>query len=449
MTYRNIFAFSPPPRPRPREWIFIALVAVVAVVYLPIVVRRTVVHGYGDAQVFFRAGWAIWTGYPLYTVTDNHGWTYHYPPTFALLMGPFANPLPGYPQPAWAMPYVASITVWYILNFVCLVLSLHLWAGALERYASLQTRPGFWQDWWMLRLAPLLSLLPYAFGGLERGQPSPLLLLLIVIFLLLYLERRIVPASFALALGSAIKLFPIALALLPFLRRDWKFMFWSAGWGLMLLFGLPLVCLGPAVTFDLYRAMWSDHLAGIIGGSMSSSVASEVSPGAYATISVGATLARIAGGAAFYASPLPGWANGLQLLFNISVVAAIAVLGHGRFWSLRGTQPAAGYPLLIAGAVLFAAIPLMISVAKPNYVTFVLPLMAILLVEAWRQAGQQIASGRLVAWSVIAWLSVAALQLPVWTWIKVAGPMTWALLLLGPPSLRLLRTGGGRSNEIR
>src|ERR1700691_4973528 len=119
---RSTFAFgSPIPRPHRAEWIVIACVAVGALAYLPVVVRKTVVHGFGDAHVFFRAGWAIWSGYPLYQVTDGHGWTYHYPPTFALFMGPFANPLPDYVQPAWAVPYAASIAVWYIINFLCLI----------------------------------------------------------------------------------------------------------------------------------------------------------------------------------------------------------------------------------------------------------------------------------------------------------------------------------------
>ena len=62
-------------------------------------------HSLGDVQVFFRAAWAVWTGYPLYQVIDHHGWSYHYPPIFAILMGPFADPLPGYPALPWALPF--------------------------------------------------------------------------------------------------------------------------------------------------------------------------------------------------------------------------------------------------------------------------------------------------------------------------------------------------------
>ena len=75
MTIASSAALSSFERPRMREWIVIAMVAAAVIVYLPIVVHRTVTHGFGDVQVFFRAAWAIWTGYPLYDVTDNHGWS--------------------------------------------------------------------------------------------------------------------------------------------------------------------------------------------------------------------------------------------------------------------------------------------------------------------------------------------------------------------------------------
>jgi hypothetical protein len=437
----SFFAFGAPmPRPHRREWIVIALIAVIALVYLPIVVRKTVGHGFGDVQVFFRAGWAIWSGYPLYEVTDSHGWTYHYPPTFALLMGPFANPLPGYPQPIWAMPYTASVVVWYILNFLCMILSLHLFAGALERFASVQARPGSWQGWWTLRLVPFFMLLPYIGAGLERGQPSALLLLLIVAFLVLYIEKRIVPASFMLALAIAIKVFPILFALFPLLRRDWRMLFFTAGWCVILLIGLPMVCVGPTTTLELYRTLWTEHLAGIISGSMSTKIASEVSPGATGSLSIGSMLARIAAGEAFYSSPLPAWASAIQFLFGAAIVAAIAVFGHGGYWNLRGPQPPAGYPLLVAGAFLLGALPLMIAVAKPHYVTSVAPLLAVFIIEGWRRTGQQVVSRRLIVWAFIAVIAMATLELPLWKWIKLVGPMTWALLLLVPPGLSLIRS---------
>jgi len=433
----SIFALDAIARPGRREWFVIAFVVGLMLLFLPMVVWKVVGLGQGDTQVFFRAGWAIWSGYPLYQVTDHHGWTYHYPPTFALFMGPFANPLPGYPLPWWAMPYVPAVVCWYLINAACLLLALHVWANVLERRRPLQARPGFLQRSWALRFGPLLALLPFIGDGLARGQPAPVLLFLVVAFFALYVEKRMASAAFVFALAITIKVFPLVLAVFPFLRRDWTFMLWAAAWSVFLLLGLPILCLGPAATFDLYRTVLSEHLAGIVSGAMSSKIASEVSPGAYSSIGVGAVVARIAAGGAFYSSALPGWASAVQLLFNLGVVAAIAVLGRGGFWNWRGAQPAGGYPLLAAGAVLLAAIPLMISFAGPQYITFAVPLMAVLMLEAWRRTGEQALTAAMIGWPIVAWLSMIALEVP-WNWLKILGPMTWALLLLGPASLALV-----------
>jgi hypothetical protein len=128
-----VLAFGAIPRFGRRELFAVAVLAILILGFLPIVVRKAVWLGQGDVEVFFRAGWAIWTGYPLYQVFDHHGWTYHYPPTFALLMGLFANPLPGHPQPWWALPYPVAVAVWYLINVACLFVALHIWAKAVEQ----------------------------------------------------------------------------------------------------------------------------------------------------------------------------------------------------------------------------------------------------------------------------------------------------------------------------
>jgi len=432
------------PRPSRQEWLIIALVAVLALLCLPFVLWKIITLGQGDAQVFFRAGWAIWTGYPLYEVIDRHGWTFHYPPTFALLMGPFANPLPGQPRPWWALPYPAAVAVWYAINVACLVFAAHVWASALERCRPFKAaQPGLLQGPWMLRLGPLLALLPFVGDGLVRGQPAPVLLLLLVAYFVLYAEKRLSGAAFALAFAASIKVFPVVLALFPLLRRDWKFLLLAVGWGALLLFGLPAIFLGPAATFDLYHAMWTEHLAGIASGRMSAKIASEVSPGAYSSIGVGAVAARIAAGNAFY-TPMPGWASAFQNAFNVLVVAAVAVLGRGGFWNLRDPQPTERYPVLVAGAVLFAAMPLMISFAGPQYVTYAVPLIAVLMFEAWRRADDPILIGRMFVWPVLAWTAMLALEAP-WDWLKIVGPITWVLLLLAPESLLLVRRLSARA----
>jgi hypothetical protein len=101
------FTFDAILRSGRREWVAIELVVALMLLFLPMVVWKTVALGQGGAQVFFRAGWAIWTGIR-YEVADHHGWTYHYPPTFALFMGPFANLLPNHPHQWWVLPCPAA-----------------------------------------------------------------------------------------------------------------------------------------------------------------------------------------------------------------------------------------------------------------------------------------------------------------------------------------------------
>jgi hypothetical protein len=274
---------------------------------------------------------------------------------------------------------------------------------------------------------------------LARGQPAPVLLFLVVLFLALYAENRVAAASFAFSLAITVKLFPLVLAVVPFLRRDWRFMVWAAAWCFVLLFLLPAVCLGATATFELYRIMFTEHFAGIASGAMSTKIASEVSPGGYSSIGIGAVVARLAAGEAFYSAPLPQWASAIQLLFNAAVVVAVVILGRGGFWNFRGPQPVCGYPILVAGAVLFAAIPLMIAFAGPQYVTFAVPLMAVLFIEGWRRRGEEVITGTMIAWTVAAWLSMIALEVP-WNWLKLGGPMTWVLLLLAPASFSLVRS---------
>lgn len=437
----NVFSIASIARPGPRERTVIGFYCLLIVAFLPIMLRNTVVLGHGDVQVFFRAAWAVWTGYPLYQVVDHHGWTYHYPPTFALLLAPFADPLPGAPQPWWAMPYPLAVAVWYAVNVACLMLGVHVWSNALERYEDAKAREGAYQGSYLLRFGSLLGLLPFAGDGLARGQPAPLLLLLVVLFLVFYIDRRLALASLMLALAITIKLFPLLLAVIPLLRRDWKFLFGTALWALLLLVGLPVLCLGPAATLDLYQVMWTDHVAGIMSGAMTAKVAHEVTPGSYSSIGVGAMVARIAAGGAFD-SALPHWASLLQFVFNIAAVVAVAVCGRGGFWNLRGAQPAAGYPVLVAGAVLFAAVPLMIPFAGPQYASYAIPLMGVFLIEAWRHLGRRVLTPVMIGWAVAAWLSMLALELP-WDLVKTAGPMTIVFLLIAPAGLGFVAATSG------
>jgi hypothetical protein len=215
-------------------------------------------------------------------------------------------------------------------------------------------------------------------------------------------------------------------------------MLWTLLWSAILLIALPFVCVGWAETVELYRAMFTEHLLGIVSGAMSHDIASQVSPGAFSNIGIGALVARVAAGDAFYSAPLPQWASIVQFAFNAIAVAAIVFVGRGGFWSLRTPQPADRYPVLVAGAVLSATLPLMIPSAGPQYVTVAVPLMTVLLAETWRRKGAEIVTESMIVWSIAAWLSMIAQEVP-WAWLKLIGPMSWVLVALAPPSFALLR----------
>ena len=255
------------PRPSRLDTISMIAIAVALVVYLPILLHRTA-HNLGDVQVFFRAAWAVWTGYPLYQVVDNHGWSYHYPPTFAILMGPFADPVARPSRTVLGACHFrrrsASSTR---LSVAAMVLAAHVWARALEDHSGLAL-PAGQSGWWALRVAPMLLLAPYFGASFARGQPTTILILLACIFLKFYADRRVVVASAALALAIAIKIFPAALLIIPLLRRDIRTLAWTAAWCAVFLFALPALVLGIDQTIELYRTLWVERLSGIAEGDL-------------------------------------------------------------------------------------------------------------------------------------------------------------------------------------
>jgi hypothetical protein len=422
------------PRPRRLHWYEIALVATLAValcIYLPIVVKRSAFQGFGDVQVFFRAGWAVWSGYPLYEVADHHGWTYHYPPTFARLMGLFANPLDGVAKPAYALSFPASVAVWYVVSAIAMLAALDVWARGLERqYATQRLDQHDWNAWWLSRLGPVLLLLPFFGDGLGRGQPSALVLLTMVAFLVLYVQGHVYAASCALAFGFSIKLFPLALLIIPLLRRDAKTVLATAGFSGVFLFVVPTLCLGPSEVIKLYTAMWTDHLSGIITGVPNPKIASEITFTSYDMLSVGAMLARIGAGGLPAAETLPRFATIGQLTFDVVLVGAVLWAGHGRFWRLKGRQPARSEALLVGGAILGAGLPLMLSTSQPNYVAFAAPLVAVLQLNAWRRRGRVRTLPWLAAWAAVMWFGMFATDAGLWEPLRIVGLVTPAIIVV-------------------
>jgi hypothetical protein len=446
-------------RPNRLETISMIAIAVALVVYLPILLHRTA-NNLGDVQVFFRAAWAVWTGYPLYQVVDNHGWSYHYPPTFAILMGPFADPLPGYPGLSWALPFSVSVGIFYGLSVVAMMLAAHVWAKALEDHSGMVLPEGQ-SGWWGLRIAPVLLLAPYFGASFARGQPTTILILLICIFLKFYADRRVAVASAALALAIAIKIFPAGLLIIPLLRRDVAALAWTVAWCAVFLFALPALVLGADATIELYRTLWIERLSGIAEGDLAARVAVEISPWSNDMVAFGSMLGRtFAAPAADAPYRLPEWVQVLQLVFDVVIVGLIAGLGRGRFWDWSSKQPDRPYAILVAGAVILAVMPAMLPVAQPHYWAQSAPLFAVLIVEHWRRTRTDGPSMPLIGWGIVACLAYVATGVTLWEPLRNHGPTTLVMLTLVAAGLVVLgrpsparhegRTGNGaaRANAV-
>src|SRR5579883_414324 len=203
----------------------------------------------GDLNVFLRAGWAVRSGADPYSVTDDNGFHYHYPPLLAILAAPLADP------PAWAdragmIPYSVSAAICYLLNLLFLAFAVHHLARALERTIGRLNWPAGSRGWWALRITPILACVIPIGHTLSRGQVNMLLLALFAGFLADLIHGRHFRAGLWLSGAICVKIIPAYLLLLPLWRRDGRCL---AGCVVGLVLGLvviPLIFLAPARTVD-------------------------------------------------------------------------------------------------------------------------------------------------------------------------------------------------------
>jgi hypothetical protein len=208
----------------------------------------------GDVSMLFRAGWAARTGgSELYSMTSANGLHYHYPPTFAILMGGFADAPDGRDKVV-ALPFAAAVAVWYTINVVLVLLGIHLIANVLES-AGGSPPQRFGRRWWMLRALPFLVCVPCIGSTLNQGQVTPLLFALIAGSFWFHAKRRPLASGVTLALAIAIKIFPAFLALAPLVGRESKRLAGIALGLFVALVVVPCFYYGPSQTFTLYREL--------------------------------------------------------------------------------------------------------------------------------------------------------------------------------------------------
>lgn len=219
------------------EWVCFGLMVGVALYYA----IWTEVHScfldrrMGDFGVYLRAAWAARTGNDMYSVTDDNGWHYCYPTTFALLLMPLADPPAGFPT-AGCLPYPVSVGVWIIVCYLLAIWCAHALAGLIVPEAKPFTR-----RWWSARNAPLML----SAGGIGytivHGQVNTLIAALIAAMFLAWARGRKLASGVWLAGAMAVKVTPAFLVLFPLLRRDRRALVGVAV-GLFLMLGVLPAC---------------------------------------------------------------------------------------------------------------------------------------------------------------------------------------------------------------
>ena len=198
-------------------WLFLALVLVLlgwSTVYR--VAWDDVTHT--DYTVYRAAGQAVLDGGNIYTVQNEHGWNYVYPPPFALLMVPLAK-----------LSLAVGSGLWFLLETAALALSSIMSVSLLGSVVSERHKTA-------LYALPLLFLSTLLASGIMRCQASGFVIALVIATFYFHLRGRTLLAGLSLAAAIVIKVFPLTLLAYFVVRRQWRALLATlAGISLMLL----------------------------------------------------------------------------------------------------------------------------------------------------------------------------------------------------------------------
>lgn len=208
----------------------------------------------GDLDVFLRAAWAVRNGEDLYAITSDNDWHYIYPPLYAILMTPLADPPRGADATGY-LPYAGSVAICYLLNLFCLFMGVHMLGSALEERADdagFRAQPRFCRRWWLLRLWPvLICFLPIG-HTLIRGQVNVIVLAALCAALAGWIRGQSFRAGVWLALAICIKVIPAFLLVYPLWKRDGRALASCLAGCIAGLVVIPGIVFGPERAVDHY-----------------------------------------------------------------------------------------------------------------------------------------------------------------------------------------------------
>jgi hypothetical protein len=351
------------------------------------------IHRHTDAGIYFRAAWAVQAGQPLYAVTDDNGWHYHYPPFLAVLLRPLADPPSGVAG-GRLLPYPISVALWYALGAAALVWAVHGMARAIEassRFAALR-RPAFSRSWWALRLVPAAVALVPIGGTLGRGQVNTILLLCVAGMIGSFAAGRGGRAGLWLAGAICLKVFPAYLLIYPAWRRDWRCLCACAVGLLLGLVVIPAAVLGPSRTIAAYDDFYRLVLRGATVNAPDASTVEEFYHEREGDVmSFRSVLFKtLHPDPATRPPALADWYDWAQKLLGIgSTLLIVVALGRAEARSARAVegQDSVVTTTIVLGLLLLAVIPL-VPVAQPDYYMLVLPLVMGMVADDWQRRGR-------------------------------------------------------------
>ena len=383
-----------------------------------------------DFQVYARAAWAVQAGHDPYAITDDNGWHYIYPPAFAILLVPLADPYPFQSREGF-LPFWLSAAIWYLLGLGCSIYTVHALASVV-----LPNVPHGTRRWWYARLVPFHFCLAGITLTISRGQVNTILIALVAAGFVAAMRGRRLASGAWLGAAAVFKIIPVLLVLFPIVRRDWRGVAGGVAAAIALLVVLPVSSWGIQGTIEANRKTVELVLAPVLSKDADQSRHQELH-GANSTHSQSVQAAVHTWMYPERATrpdtvdPIAKWAH----LGTAAIMLAITML-VGR----RRLTPAPVDQLLFLGC-LCVLMMLITPISHLHYYAMVMPLICGLWLRGLALRPGAVSADRrttamLAAWGIIT--AIPALPGPTFEWLRTAGFGTAATIGLWAHGLSVM-----------
>jgi len=384
-----------------------AYIAVASLVFLAVgyvtVLRATKAFKQTDLTCYLVAAQSVLRGgADLYSVTNERGWHYNYPPLFAIVMVPLAM-----------LPLFWASLTWYVISVGLLAWTVSMCVGMVGKDPPQRNE-------WSLYALPVCVMAWPLISALTRGQASVLLMWLVVATFFYGRGGRSALGGLCLAGAIVLKVFPVLLL---------AYFLWGRAWRLVAatLVGLALgayVLPGAVLGWQNNLARLHEWAALVAKPAVNASAAETrgqryqelLDPTKSRNQSLPAVLVR-----------LTGSARAREVAVGIALVMlAVTGLAGGGFHP-RSDLPTVGGII----AWLLLAPP----VSETHYfVLLILPLTVLVWVATQQPAG----SARVAARIALVVFATSNLGKPV----EYCGPMLWGTLAVWAALVMAARRGG-------